>query len=173
MLVNLSDFFSVTGKEVQMDIKYETTEFTDGFRTYPVVDKTGFIFSFSNIEEGKAMIKASGSITLQMQCDRCLSDITSTLTLNFAREVLSPDQVTEESAGEQLFLREYSLDIDDLINNEILLSLPTKVLCKQDCKGICMKCGQNLNLGECGCDTFVPDPRMVAIKDIFNACKEV
>ena len=51
--------------------------------------------------------------------------------------------------------------------------MPVKVLCRPDCKEICKKCGHNLNDGDCGCDTFVPDPRMAAIKDIFNANKEV
>ena len=67
----------------------------------------------------------------------------------------------------------YELDTEILIYNELLMSLPMKVLCKETCKGLCPVCGKNRNDGECGCDTFVPDPRMAAIKDIFNANKEV
>ena len=67
----------------------------------------------------------------------------------------------------------YHLDIDGLINNEILLNWPMKVLCNESCKGICKVCGKNLNEGDCGCDDLFPDPRMAAIKDIFNAYKEV
>ena len=48
-----------------------------------------------------------------------------------------------------------------------------KILCKPDCKGICPTCGRDLNTGTCDCDNFVPDPRMAAIKDIFEADKEV
>ena len=48
-----------------------------------------------------------------------------------------------------------------------------KVLCKDNCKGICSRCGANLNKGDCGCDTWVPDPRMAAIQDIFKQFKEV
>ena len=59
------------------------------------------------------------------------------------------------------------------MENVNLVNMPVKVLCKPGCKGICKQCGHNLNEGECGCDTFVPDPRMAAIKDIFNANKEV
>ncbi len=67
----------------------------------------------------------------------------------------------------------YHLNVDELINNELLLNWPMKILCKEDCKGICKVCGKNLNDGACGCDDFVPDPRMAAIKDLFNANKEV
>ena len=67
----------------------------------------------------------------------------------------------------------YEMDAETLIDNEMIMSLPMKVLCKETCKGLCPVCGKNLNDGECGCDTFVPDPRMAAISDIFNAYKEV
>ena len=71
------------------------------------------------------------------------------------------------------YMEGYHLNVDELINNEILLNWPVKILCREDCKGICPVCGSNLNKGECGCDAFVPDPRMAAIGDIFNANKEV
>jgi uncharacterized protein len=67
----------------------------------------------------------------------------------------------------------YQLNVDDLLTNEIVINWPMKVLCKPDCKGICRQCGKDLNTGTCGCDTFVPDPRMAVIKDIFDASKEV
>jgi uncharacterized protein len=67
----------------------------------------------------------------------------------------------------------FQLDLDALVQNEILVNWPVKILCKEDCKGICPKCGQNLNVGNCGCDTFVPDPRMAVLKDIFESNKEV
>ena len=107
-----------------------------------------------------------------MQCDRCLKEVQQPVDLQFEIEVYTPDTEVEE-ADYQEFMEQYSLDVEGLISNEILMSLPAKVVCKEDCKGICKVCGNDLNLGECGCDTFVPDPRMAAIKDIFNANKEV
>ena len=67
----------------------------------------------------------------------------------------------------------YQLNVDSLISNEIFTCWPLKVLCREDCKGLCRVCGKDLNEGECGCDTFVPDPRMAAIMDIFRENKEV
>ena len=54
-------------------------------------------------------------------------------------------------------------------DTSLTFNMPTKILCKPDCKGICKVCGKNLNEGDCGCDQFVPDPRMAAIKDIYDA----
>ena len=67
----------------------------------------------------------------------------------------------------------FHLDVETLVHNEILMNWPMKILCKEDCRGICPVCGQNRNQGDCGCDTFVPDPRMAVIQDIFNKSKEV
>ena len=107
--------------------------------------------------------------------DRCLQDVDYTFDLSFDTVVISPDYTgedAEEEAASEL-LDGYHLNVDELIKNELLLNWPMKVLCREDCKGICKICGKNLNDGECGCDDFVPDPRMAAIKDLFDANKEV
>ena len=48
-----------------------------------------------------------------------------------------------------------------------------KVLCKEDCKGICNRCGANLNMGSCKCDNAEPGTGMSKILDVFNQFKEV
>mgnify|MGYP004732608711 CR=1 FL=1 len=61
-----------------------------------------------------------------------------------------------------------SVDTDQLVHDEALLVWPERVLCKEDCKGLCPVCGKNQNLGFCGCDTTQRDPRMAKILDIFS-----
>ena len=86
----------------------------------------------------------------------------------------SPEIASEDEAVDDLsFMEGYQLNVETFVYNEIIGSWPAKILCKEDCKGLCSVCGQNRNERECGCDTFVPDPRMAAIQDIFNANKEV
>ena len=90
-----------------------------------------------------------------------------------AANVSGIGEIVEEFDDDMNFMEGYHLDVDVLVDNEILLNWPMKILCTESCKGICKVCGKNLNDGDCGCDDFVPDPRMAAIKDIFNANKEV
>ena len=71
------------------------------------------------------------------------------------------------------YLIGFDLDVDKLIYGEILVNWPMKVLCKEDCKGICKVCGMNLNKGDCNCQRTELDPRMAAIQDVFNKFKEV
>ena len=78
-----------------------------------------------------------------------------------------------EALEEQPYLQGYELDVDQLVCDELLLNLPMKVLCKEDCKGICNRCGANLNRTDCNCDRSSLDPRMSVIMDIFNQFKEV
>ena len=60
------------------------------------------------------------------------------------------------------------LDIRDVVMNNIYLALPLKVLCKEDCKGLCQDCGKNLNEGQCNCTHEEVDPRLSALKDMFK-----
>lgn len=175
MLVNLTDIFLTEGKTGTMDVSVEMEAFESRFGSYPVLEKTPIHFCFAHISNDRAKVSGSGRIVLEMQCDRCLRDVRQELILDFEREV-SPvldegAMISEEDdAG---VMEGYSLNTETLIYNEILMNQPEKVLCKADCKGICKVCGHDLNDGECGCDTFVPDPRMAVLQDIFNANKEV
>ena len=93
--------------------------------------------------------------------------------------VMEKDIDMQETSGEiedeeeKDYIDGYNLDVDKLVFGEILLLIPGKTLCKEDCKGLCLRCGANLNEGECGCDRESLDPRMSVFKDILNNFKEV
>lgn len=175
MLVNLSDVFTSEGKIKQMDIPIELEVFESYGVKYPILEKTPVSFTFAYGSDNRAKVSGKAEVVLDMQCDRCLKPVSVKVVLDFEREV-SPqiDDNAEMSEEDDLGLMEgYNLDTEILIYNELLMNQPEKVLCKQSCKGICMVCGHDLNDGECGCDTFVPDPRMAVLQDILNANKEV
>ena len=174
MLVNLSDVLTSEGKQVRESADLEMTSFENRMGSFEIVEKSPAAFTFTNIGNGKAKVEGSVSLRIKAQCDRCLTEVPITFNLNFDRIVASPDADTEEEEVDDLsFMEGYQLDVETFVYNEILGNWPAKILCKEDCRGICPKCGQNLNIKDCGCDTFVPDPRMAAIQDIFNASKEV
>ena len=80
---------------------------------------------------------------------------------------------TIKELDEKNYIDGYNLDVDKLLYNEILIGWPMKVLCSEDCKGICNTCGQNLNKGTCNCEDTSLDPRMSVIRDVFKNFKEV
>lgn len=175
MFVNLTDVLTNEDKAVSKQIDAELSQISIGGETFQVVWKSPIQFTFTNIGKGRARINGAGEITFVMNCDRCLKPIEVKLELVFSREVFAPNMLdgASDQNDDQRFMDGYQLDVEDLLRNEIVINWPMKVLCKPDCKGICRQCGKDLNTGTCECDTFVPDPRMAVIKDIFNANKEV
>ena len=114
-------------------------------------------------------------LTAVIPCARCLSPVETAFWLEIERRVdmkMSP-QEREEALEETNFIEENALVPETLVRNELLVQWPIRVLCKEDCKGICSRCGANLNEGPCGCESPDPDPRMAAIRDIFSKFKEV
>ena len=83
------------------------------------------------------------------------------------------EEEREEKEEDSSFVEGDELDVEELVRNELIVQWPIRVLCKDDCKGICSRCGANLNIQTCDCDTTGLDPRMAAIKDIFSKFKEV
>ena len=112
---------------------------------------------------------------LGIPCDRCLEEVATPFSLDVEKTVdlKMSDEDRINDLDETSYIDHSSLDVGQLVSNEILIHFPMKTLCREDCKGICFKCGQNLNLGECGCDRESLDPRMSAIRDIFKNFKEV
>ena len=97
-------------------------------------------------------------------CDRCLAEGEREITLDFSEDYAKTPGETDEAAlydGEAIVL-------DDLVRDTLLVAEPLRELCKSDCKGLCPVCGQNLNEGQCDCDTFVPDPRLAALESLLK-----
>ena len=174
MLVNLSDVLTSEGRQTSMEVPLEMNCFESRMGNFEIIEKSPVCFTFTNTGSEKARIEGSVKLTFQTNCDRCLTEVPTILELQFERVVTSPEITTEDEAVDDLsFMEGYQLNVETFVYNEIIGNWPAKILCKEDCKGICPVCGQNLNERDCGCDTFVPDPRMAVIQDIFKGDKEV
>jgi len=86
-------------------------------------------------------------------CDRCLTQATENQVHDFDEEFDKAEAIED------------LIDVTELLRDILLAGQPMKNLCKADCKGLCPECGANLNNGECGCDKFIIDPRLAALKD--------
>ena len=175
MLVNLTDIFSSEHKVEQKELVLDMETITVGGVSYDILKKEPVVLNLKNTGKGKALVQASTSFTMELACDRCLRPVKYSMEIDAEQEVISPDYTEEidEDSEQESFVEGYQLKVDDLIYSDIVLNWPMKILCREDCKGICRICGKDLNTGECGCDTFVPSPGLAGIKEIFNANKEV
>lgn len=174
MFINLSDVFLSPGRPLEVSLPIEMTEVQNGYESFSILEKSEVKLTGTHKSKGRAVVTGSAYVVVDLVCDRCLKPVPVRIDLAIEREVFSPEVDAGELEEDNLeIMSGYQLNVENLIFNEILMNWPMKVLCKADCKGICKMCGKDLNLGACECDTFVPDPRMAVIKDIFNANKEV
>lgn len=174
MFLNLTEALLNEDRTISMQTESRILEISVGGETYSGYALSPVSFLFTNMGKGKAKIEGEAAFVFTASCDRCLKSVEQNITLTFVREVWAPDASSDPAVyEEQPFMDGFTLNVEDLLISEIVTSWPMKILCKPDCKGICPTCGRDLNEGTCDCDHFVPDPRMAAIKDIFEAEREV
>ncbi len=112
------------------------------------------------------IISVDGDITAEayITCSRCLEQFKYPINIEF-HEKFSKDAYEEE--GIEPFQAE-EIDIKPLVENAIVMSLPIKKLCNDNCKGICPTCGKVLNSNGCSCGVSFEDPRLSKLKDFFS-----
>jgi len=172
MFVNISEILSHPSAKEDYKVRPDFNKLTLRRVSYKVSHVEPFVLHVS--KEGSSYhIAGETTVRLIMPCDRCLSDVEKTFPIHIDRRVdMDKKQDGDYDADEFSFIDGCMLDADKLVIDEIVVALPTKILCKEDCKGLCPTCGQNLNEGTCGCTNENPDPRMAAIADIFRNYNE-
>ncbi len=101
-------------------------------------------------------------------CDRCLEPAKIEIKSSFDFfEEFEPQEI--ELLGERLLRYvddHFELNVFQVLWEQFLLALPEKKLCQKNCKGLCPKCGQNLNQGECSCEQDNGDPRLSIFRQL-------
>lgn len=115
------------------------------------------------------ILETKGETKVSLLCDRCLTPVATEIHFNIEERFSHTgrdDEETETFSGDQI-------DLADYVKRGILEALPMKVVCREDCKGLCPVCGKDLNTGDCGCDTTEIDPRFESLRALFNVDEEV
>jgi uncharacterized protein len=110
----------------------------------------------------------------ELLCARCVEPVPEKMAGEFdlifrpwSADAESGERAITVDETEIGYYEESGLSLEDVVREQVLLSLPSRTLCKDDCKGLCPRCGQNLNQGTCNCDT-VSDPRWNALAGLAN-----
>ena len=116
---------------------------------------------------GVLLLDAELTTVLHGVCDRCAAEFTRKLTVP-AHAVLTTELENEDEADEWTFLLENDCaDLDEILTTAFVLNMDSKLLCKPDCKGLCFRCGKNLNDGPCGCRRET-DPRLAVLGQLLK-----
>ena len=175
MLLDLSELLSGNCRLKEFDATLSMNEFDSSLGSYQIEEKPDFTIKISTTGNRKFLVTASGYVVMDIPCGRCLTDVSTKVPFEIERELdfTEDAEETDERLEEMTYIDGYHLDVDKLVYSELLLNIPLRVLCSEDCKGLCFKCGADLNKGECGCDIEQLDPRISVIQDIFKNFKEV
>lgn len=175
MLINLTELLSNVGYTKNFECNVFTNVFESTLGTYDIIDKKPVVLTITNIGKNKITISGEVDLSINIPCDRCLEDVKTNIDFSFEKSIdmSEADSDGVKESEEQDYIDGYNLDVETLVYSELLMNIPSKTLCKETCKGLCVKCGANQNIAECSCDKQVLDPRMAAIQDIFNNYKEV
>lgn len=174
MLIDISEIVSCENREITREVPVEFNSFVSKLGEFPVTKKAPIDIRIANRENKRLLIQGETDLTISVPCSRCLEEVPTDIHVSIDKELTLDGSVIGDEQMESIdYLIGLNLDIDKLIYGEILVNWPMKVLCKEDCKGICKVCGMNLNKGNCDCQRTELDPRMAAIQDVFNKFKEV
>ena len=174
MIIDISKVVKSINKEVSEEVSIELTSFESRLGDFPILQKSPVVLHIQNQENKTLFIKGSVDITVGIPCGRCLEEVPTQICFDIDKKLDITDNVLiDDEMEENDYLIGFELDVDKLVYAEILVNWPMRVLCKEDCEGICKVCGANLNKGDCGCQRTELDPRMAAIQDIFSKFKEV
>ena len=168
MFLNISEILTVPFTSKEYTVLPDFDKLVLRRVSYPVSKKEPFILKI--LKDGNRLhLDGETVVRLIMPCDRCLSDVEITFPIRIRRDVsLQEESDGDYDADELSFIDGCIIDTDKLVLDEIVVALPTKILCREDCAGLCPTCGRNLNEGPCDCHTDYSDPRMAAIADIFR-----
>jgi uncharacterized protein len=132
----------------------------------------------------RVRLRAATRAELNCPCGRCLAPVTLAVPVEFELSLVPDDEAPPQSEegrdreegppggsfrAEEADEEHYHgkvIDLDPILREQILLSLPAYPVCRESCKGLCPACGQDLNERECGCDRHVPDPRWAGLEKL-------
>ena len=164
MLFELKSVFQNEGEEKQVNYKLDIADIDiDGvfpFRT--PIDVTATAKNRASL----VSLTIRACFSYSRSCDRCSTDFTREMDMLFEHKLAQT--LVDDGNDDYIESPDFKLDLDDIVISDILLSLPQKNLCKDDCKGLCQICGKNLNEGDCSCDKREIDPRLEMLKQFMD-----
>jgi len=162
-LTKLSEGIKEFDETIQIELDEESARLNEPVRM------------FGELKKGIAQIDVGGKLStkIEIECSRCLTPLTSTFETDFKVVYILPEHYSSEKErelhGEDLAIAIYDgekIDLAELAREQILLNLPTQIFCRENCQGLCQKCGVNLNKTACNCETKEIDPRWQSLRQL-------
>ena len=165
MMLGLAKIIDCPGGSIPFETSVDFSDLQYG-NSFPVTEPVTASGVVRNTA-GVLMMTGRVSTCIHGTCDRCAAEFDR--DVEFPIQVVLVDELAnEENEDEWVFhLEGDSADLDDIIRTVFVLNMDSKILCRPDCKGLCFRCGKNLNEGPCNCQKEL-DPRFAALKQLLE-----
>ena len=165
MLLGLSKIIDCPGAEVSFSTEVDLSDLRYG-QCEPVSEPVAAEGTVRNTA-GVLVMKGRIATTVHGVCDRCATEYDEDVKIPID-VVLVTEMANEENEDEWVFpLEGDSADLEDIVRTVFVLNFDPKLLCRDDCKGLCCGCGKNLNVEACTCQKEL-DPRFAALKQLLE-----
>lgn len=164
MKIDLTNLFNGSNEVISIDYTLNLADLTYG--TYNPIQNGALIKGSVYAKAEVAYLDISVQFQFDGVCDRCADDISKNMSFSL-NKILVHKLENDVDYDDYIVVENNVLDLDEFVEEEIQLFLPSKMLCKDDCKGLCFKCGKNLNYEKCDCKKDV-DPRMAALLQLLD-----
>lgn len=114
---------------------------------------------------GIVCINAEATVEVVTDCNRCAASVNRVFTVPVSHTLVT--SLNDEDNDELILVEDMHFELDPLVREDVFLSLPSKILCKDDCKGVCQFCGTDLNVSQCSCKKPI-DPRLEALAQLLD-----
>lgn len=162
MIVDISKVLSKKNYKEEVTFIVECKELS---KLYTIIEPLQFNGVIKNIGDS---VEISGKVQgmIELNCSRCLTLVKHVINVEIEEIITSNIENRDE---EIIFIDKDQVDLSEIIENNILFSIPAQILCKEDCKGLCQHCGVNKNISHCNCSDGIVDPRLEKLKDLFSS----
>ena len=163
MKIDLNNIFNNDGEIINIDHAVDLSGFElNG--VFPIQKPVKVVGKISNTA-GLVTIDASAEYVYSAPCDRCAAETVREMKTAVRHTLVA--ELNDEENDELMLIENMVLDLDELVFTDILLELPSKYLCSENCRGLCVQCGKNLNDGPCGCKKAI-DPRWSELAKLLD-----
>ena len=160
MIIALENLFNGGIKSVPLSYEFDFSDHEFG-GVFPFTTPVKLEGEITNTA-GIVTVSAKISFVLETCCDRCAANVKLPFEVEMEHGLVA--SLNDEENDDYILVEGMKLDIEELTSEDIYLALPGKILCKEDCKGVCMTCGADLNEGTCDCRKEI-DPRWAGLFD--------
>ncbi|QNL45510.1 DUF177 domain-containing protein [Oscillibacter hominis] len=163
MRLDVKSILTAPGKELpfRFSMDLSDVEFGGAYPARQPIEVTGTVRNRADVLE----LELTAKTILSSVCDRCMKPFQNLKTVRF--QCMLAEELQDEENDEIVLLENGQVDVEDLARTAFILEMDTKTLCSEDCKGLCPRCGADLNLGPCSCKKET-DPRLAVLAKLLD-----